>query len=178
MTAPLILSLALHPDDQARLDALRREHFPPDRNQLRAHVTMFHAVPGEHLPAVRDAVTQVCRRPPFPVEVTGVRPLGRGTALTLDSPELTDVRAALAREFSPWLTRQDAQTYRAHVTVQNFVTPAAARSLVARLTDGFEPWSVRATGVCVHRYLGGPWELLAQTPFDGGTESTGGPGTS
>ena len=165
MTAPLVLTLVLHPDDQERLDALRRKHFPPERNQLQAHVTMFHAVPGEHLPAVLDAVTRVCRRAPFAVPVTGVRSLGRGTALTLAAPELTQVRAELAREFSPWLTRQDAQRFAAHVTVQNFVTPDAVRSLVASLSAGFEPWDARATGVGVHRYLGGPWEPLAEVPF-------------
>jgi len=165
VTAPLVLTLVLGPDDQERLDALRRSHFPPERNQLQAHVTMFHALPGEHLPAVRDAVAQVCRRSPFAVPVTGVRSLGRGTALTLAAPELTQVRAELAREFSPWLTRQDAQRFNAHVTVQNFVTPDAARSLVARLSQSFQPWAARATGVAVHRYLGGPWELLDEVAF-------------
>lgn len=167
MSDPLILTLVLHPEDQERLDTLRRRHFPPERNQLQAHVTMFHAVPGEHLPAVRDAVTQVCRRPPFTVPVTGVRSLGRGAALTLASPELTEVRADLARAFGPWLTRQDAQRFDAHVTVQNFVRPETARALVERLSEGFEAWEVRATGVGVHRYLGGPWELLDDVPFSG-----------
>jgi hypothetical protein len=39
--------LALLPDAvQARLDGLRRAHYPPERNRVPAHCTLFHAVPG------------------------------------------------------------------------------------------------------------------------------------
>lgn len=44
---PLIVTLALDEQAQARFDALRSRHFPPDRNVLDAHVTLFHALPGE-----------------------------------------------------------------------------------------------------------------------------------
>ena len=37
---PLILSAVLDPLVQGRLDALRRAHFPPERNHLDAHVTL------------------------------------------------------------------------------------------------------------------------------------------
>jgi len=43
MAGPLIVTAELAPEDFAWLDALRRHHFPPERNQLRAHLTMFHA---------------------------------------------------------------------------------------------------------------------------------------
>ena len=44
--APLILSAVLDGPVQRRLDALRRTHFPPHRNHLDAHVTLFHHLPG------------------------------------------------------------------------------------------------------------------------------------
>src|ERR1700712_5017184 len=44
--APLILTLALHGEDQARFDRLRIAHFPPERNLIPAHITMFHHLPG------------------------------------------------------------------------------------------------------------------------------------
>ncbi|WP_167585497.1 2'-5' RNA ligase family protein [Kineococcus rubinsiae] len=168
MSDPLILALALAGADAGRLDALRERHFPPQRNQLRAHVTMFHQLPGEELPAVLDAVREACARPAFTVEVAGVRSLGRGAALVLRSPELDALRADLARRFTPWLTRQDAQRFSAHVTVANFLAPDAAKALVADLSAGFTPWAVRAEGVAVHRYLGGPWELVDVVPLAGG----------
>lgn len=84
----------------------------------------------------------------------------------LGSPALRDVRAELARRWSPWLTRQDAQPFSAHVTVQNKVEPAVAKALVAVLQAGFAPWTLTATGVHVWRYLDGPWEHVATVGFD------------
>nr|WP_276612130.1 2'-5' RNA ligase family protein [Kineococcus vitellinus] len=148
------------------LDALRRRWFPPERNQLSAHVTMFHALPGEELPEVLDAVREACRRPAFDVRVTGLRSLGRGVALVLRAPELDAVRARIAAAFAGRLGRQDAQGFRPHVTVANFLPPERARELLARLEADFSPWSARARGVAVHRYLGGPWEQVAEQLFD------------
>ena len=42
-----------------------------------------------------------------PVDLTGVRSLGRGVAVTIASPGLAALRARLAREWAPWLTVQD-----------------------------------------------------------------------
>ena len=42
MTAPIIVTALIGAPDFAFLDALRRAHFPPDRNHLRAHLTLFH----------------------------------------------------------------------------------------------------------------------------------------
>jgi hypothetical protein len=51
------------------------------------------------------------------------------------------------------------------VTVQNKVTPDAARSLHAQLSAAFEPEPVTARGLGLWRYLGGPWEPLDELPF-------------
>ena len=44
--APLILTAQLPRDLHARFTALRTAHFPPERNYLEAHVTLFHALPA------------------------------------------------------------------------------------------------------------------------------------
>ena len=106
-----------------------------------------------------------CARPPFDVDVTGVRSLGRGAALVLASPDLLALRAELARRWSGWLTAQDRQRFSAHVTVQNKVDPATAKALAQRLTASFVPWQLQATGVHVWRYLGGPWEHVETVPL-------------
>ena len=159
------MTLLLDHEAQRRFDRLRVEHFPPERNFLAAHVTLFHALPGEHEDAVRADLTAAARRPPFPVGVTGVRFLGRGVAYELSSPELDELRGSLARRWASWLTPQDRQRHRPHVTVQNKVAPDAARALHARLSAAFEPGTVRARGLGLWRYLGGPWEPLAELPF-------------
>lgn len=163
--APLVLTLQLDPDAQDRFDALRRAHFPPERDHLAAHVTLFHAVPGEHERQVRSDVAQVARRRPYEVDVVQVRSLGRGVAYDLRSAELAAQRAELARRWAPWLTPQDARPHAPHVTVQNKVDPAVARRLLEQLQAGFVPYAVPATGLALWRYLGGPWEPLAAYPF-------------
>lgn len=163
---PLILSAVLDAPVQQRLDALRRMHFPPERNHLDAHVTLFHHLPGAEEDAVARAVAAAASERPAPsVEVTGVRLLGRGVAVVLASPELAAVRAGLARDWSPWLTAQDRRKRDLHVTVQNKVTPDAARALHADLSAGFVPERTRAVALALWRYRGGPWEAVARWAF-------------
>ncbi len=45
----LVVTLLLGEVVQRRFDELCARHFPGDRNHLAAHVTLVHAVPGEHL---------------------------------------------------------------------------------------------------------------------------------
>lgn len=155
---PLILTLRLDAESQERFDALRRAHFPTGRNHLAAHVTLFHALPGAHADAVRTDLVAAAHRVPFAVEVAAPRPLGRGVAYDLRSRELDALRAALADRWRPWLTPQDARRFAAHVTVQNKVSPAAARALLDELRAGFVPGEARADGLDLWRYAGGPWE--------------------
>jgi 2'-5' RNA ligase len=162
---PLVVTLLLDDDAQRRFDRLRAEHFPPARNHLAAHVTLFHALPGEREDAVAADLTAAAARPPFDVAVTGVRFLGRGVAYTLASTGLTELRRDLAVAWEPWLTPQDRQRHAPHVTVQNKVDPAVARALHARLSAAFEPGTVGARGLGLWRYLGGPWEPVARYPF-------------
>jgi 2'-5' RNA ligase len=162
---PLVVTLALDDDAQQRLEALRRRHFPPERNVVPAHVSLFHALPGAHEAQVLDDLATACRRPAFPVTVAGVTSLGRGTALRVRAAGLASLHAELARAWGPWLTAQDRQPPRPHVTVQNKVTPEAARALQAELVD-LPPVEARAVGVDVWRYVGGPWEHLRRVQFE------------
>ena len=162
---PLVLTLRLDEAAQARFDALRQAHFPAERNHLQAHVTLFHALPGEHEDEVRADLEASARRPAYDVDVVRVRSLGRGVAYDLRSAELAAQRADLARRWQPWLTPQDARPHAAHVTVQNKVTPEQARALLRELVAGFAPYAVRATGLALWRYLGGPWEPLGTYRF-------------
>ncbi len=162
---PLIVTLLLDPAAQERFDRLRAAHFPARRNHLAAHLTLFHALPGSAVDLVSADLAHAADRPAFDVAVTGVRSLGRGVAYTLDAPELTDLRAGLARAWSSLLTPQDRQRHAPHVTVQNKVEPAVARALRDRLAAEFVPHRVGARGLGLWRYLGGPWAPVAEFPF-------------
>lgn len=170
MSDPLVLTLLLDPASQQRFDTLRRAHFPAHRNHLDAHLTLFHALPGERRDVVEaDLRDAAAHRPPFPLAVVGPRLLGRGVALDLASDELDDLRTHLARRWWPVLTRQDRQPHRPHVTVQNKVEPAQARALHARLSAAFVPHTAGGRGLVLWRYAGGPWEHLSTWPFGGGS---------
>ena len=55
---PLIVTAALDEAAFAWFDDLRRAHFHPLRNRVPAHLTLFHALPGEHEARVVEALYQ------------------------------------------------------------------------------------------------------------------------
>ena len=165
-TRPLIVTAVL--DDAAFdwFDDLRRTHFPAGRNQVPAHLTLFHALPGEREADVLDALnTAAARYPPPRLDVRGPWSLGRGVAYRLASSDLERLRADLAEQFAPWLTAQDRARFRPHITIQNKADPEDARRLLERLQLEFEAFDIQAEGLGLWRYLGGPWQPVATLPF-------------
>lgn len=75
------------------------------------------------------------------------------------------LRSALARRWDPLLSAQDRRPSALHVTVQNKVAPETARALQLQLTARWHPPTVRACGLELWRYLGGPWKLVSSHPF-------------
>ncbi len=47
--------------DQAWFNALRREHYPPERNMLDAHLTLFHHLPPSVNDELKHRLTQETR---------------------------------------------------------------------------------------------------------------------
>lgn len=161
-----ILTLALDATSFATLDALRRAHFPAERNLLPAHLTLFHRLPEETEADVAGAVAlAAAATDAFALEFVRPRSLGRGVAIEVASPPLAALRRRLADAFEPWLTAQDAHGFRAHVTVQNKASAQAARALLAQLDAGWRAWHGRADGLLLWRYAGGPWEAVATHAF-------------
>lgn len=162
---PIIMTLQLDEESAAFFERLRRAHFPPALNKIPAHLTLFHALPGDELLAVMETTARAAARPPFMVSVEGLMPLGRGVAFRLASPALVGLRADLARRFAPWLTRQDREGFRPHITVQNKVAPHEARATQAELERTFAPFQARAEGVQLWSYEGGPWAPIGALGF-------------
>ena len=158
--APLVLTLALEPAAQAAFEQLRRQYFPARLNRIPAHITLFHALPGEEAAAIRATLANaVVDLPRFELDVSDVKKLGRGVAYALISPVLERLHADLRREWLPWLSRQDQQPYRPHIVVQNKVDPQQALQTYDALARTFRPYKVQADSLLLWRYLGGPWEL-------------------
>lgn len=155
---PVIITVHVEPEDIEPFNRLRQEHFPPARNFLDAHITVFHHLPGARLAAVRDkAADTLATRRSFLATVSGIQHLGAGVAFKLESPELQDLRADLVRRFGSWPGPQDLQKFRPHITIQNKVSREKADQLFSQLRSVFEPKSIRVTGLDLWSYLGGPW---------------------
>lgn len=168
MAGALIVTAELAETDFAWLDRLRRAHFPPDRNQLPAHLTMFHALPPSAEGEVRRSLSRLAPETPPRASIEGLMDLGGGVAFRVVSEELNAMRRELAANFHGLLSAQDSGGWRPHITIQNKVPPKEARALLARLEREFRPVALRVSGLGLHRYLGGPWEHLEAYSFRGG----------
>lgn len=167
MAGALIVTADLGAADFAWLDGERRLYFPPERNQLAAHLTMFHALPPSLETEVRGQLKAQCAGPRPAATVAGLMNLGGGVAYRVVSPELDSIRETIADHFHGSLTAQDAGVWRAHVTIQNKAPPRDAKALFDRLERDFRPRPLTIHGLVLHRYLGGPWETLGQFAFRG-----------
>lgn len=167
---PLVVTLALEAEAQAWLQALRDAHFPPERNLVPAHVTLFHHLPGAEIATVAATLVAECAAVQAPaVRLGPPRFLGRGVALAVAAPEVAALRGRLAALWGSWLTPQDRQGWRPHATVQNKVAPEAARALDAQLLATLPPVrEARAEALLLWHYRGGPWEAAGRFAFAGG----------
>lgn len=166
--APLILTALLPKDMHAWATALRTRHFPPQRNYLEAHVTLFHAIPAHSEAEVVGALKQFAAEfAPVDAELVGLISLGRGTAFKLHSPGVLRLRDGIADHLRGMLTAQDQHRPLLHVTIQNKVSPAEAKALQAALEGTIEARRFAFRGLGLHRYMGGPWQHIRDFAFRG-----------
>ena len=168
MAGALIITAEIAPRDLAWLDQLRRSHYPAERNQLPAHLTMFHALPPSTESEARSTLSRIASdTSPPQASIEGLLNLGGGVALRVVSVELDRIRRELADCFHGLLSSQDAGGWRPHVTIQNKVPAKEARALMEQMQRSFTTRPLGISGLGLHRYLGGPWEKLALFSFRG-----------
>lgn len=161
---PLVATLAMSPSAQQFFDELRRLHFPPERNFLNAHLTLFHALPDEpHI--VEDLRNVIKDREPFNVTAQAIVSLGNGTAFKIIAPELTVLHQRLQKNWHDFLSNQDRQKRNFHITVQNKVESNEAKRLQTELAKVFQPFNFTVSGIQLWRYLQGPWEYKMTLDF-------------
>jgi len=168
MVQPFIVTAGLPADIQGWAEGLRRVYYPPERNHLHAHVTLFHAfAPSlfEELTRFLPRITGEFAAPQ--AEITGLMDLGTGTAIALASPQLLTLRSVIAEHFRGSLTAQDLHEPRPHITIQNKVTKREARALQAALAPTIAARRFTFPALELHLYQGGPWELVKRSAFRG-----------
>lgn len=172
MHDPLILTALCDARTQGIFNELREAYFPPARNMLDAHVTLFHALPGAQLPWVVQQLEALAEtQAPLPFSVSGPFSLGHGVALRLQCPPLVALRNQLTKRCDAAevpLTKQDQAPLRPHVTVQNKVSLQDARRTLEAITMAWDPsFSGHIEGLGLWHYRGGPWELAHRVAFAG-----------
>ncbi|WHO37677.1 2'-5' RNA ligase family protein [Sphingobium sp. AP49] len=167
MADPIIVTALLAAADFAWADGQRRAHFPPDRNRVPAHVTLFHHLPPSLLPELKIRLKQLCTGPAPRARLADILLLGQGVAYRIDSPDLVGLRADLADTFAGLLTPQDQAGFRPHLTIQNKVASNVARALADQLRADFRPRPLAIAGLAAWHYRGGPWEEAMAARFRG-----------
>ncbi len=168
MAYPIIVTAALPPAIFGPADTLRRAHFPPERNVLSAHLTLFHALPPSIEGELRALIADLAaHHAPPRARLAGIVSLGRGTAIAVESDALMELREIIADRFDGCLTAQDQNRPRFHITIQNKVSPHDARALQAQLTPDFQPKDFAIPALEAHYYRGGPWEEAGRWPLRG-----------
>jgi len=163
---PWLVTLGLDPGMFDRLDALRARYFPPERNVVPAHVSLFHHLPRDREDAVRPTLERVAGGTgALPLTFTGLFRLSGGMAVRVESPGLSAVRRDLAAAFDPWLTAQDRQPFRPHVTLMNKAERSAAARAFDELAPAWSPSEGTGESLLLWSYRGGPWELAGRYPF-------------
>ena len=167
MAGPLIVTAEIAHRDFSWIEGLRRANYPPERNRVAAHLTMFHALPPSAEMELRGRIAQIVQRAAPAAMIAGLMDLGGGVAFRVVSPELDRIREELAKDLHGLLSAQDAGGWRPHITIQNKVPPRVARQLFETLERRFEPRPLAVSGIAIHRYMDGPWQPLASYSFRG-----------
>lgn len=81
---PLVLTLTLDRASQAFLTNLRAKYFPPHRNHLHAHVTLFHAIPAAWIHELDRELTKLCgKAKEWDVGIGEPKKMGRGGVMVM-----------------------------------------------------------------------------------------------
>lgn len=163
---PLIVTAKMDAESFEFLNALRKAYFPPERNHLAAHITLFHHLPGEYLSEIEDHLKiTASRQYEFKLLFGEIKFIGRGSIARIESPDLVSLRNKLANYWSDWLTSQDKQKFMPHVTLQNKTESEEARLVYEKLKESWEPRTGTATALQLWHYRNGPWQLANEFVF-------------
>lgn len=165
LNAPLIVTLLLDENAAQFFNGLRTKHFPPERNHLAAHLTLFHHLPSDEPKIREDLQRWSLDTKPLLLNVTDVVSIGKGVAYKIGSADLLRLHKMMQREWQPWLTPQDGQKLWPHVTVQNKVAPAVAKETLQLMQASFRPFTAHGLGFGLWSYEGGPWRFAQEFKF-------------
>jgi hypothetical protein len=163
--SPLIITLRLNEEAFNFFNALRQKFFPPERNFLSAHLTLFHHLPPNEVAIAEELQILSQQQPTLVLSVTDVVSIGKGVAYKIDCPPLVQLHKRMQEKWQHWLIPQDKQKLWPHVTVQNKVTAQVAKETLSELKASFQPFTATGIAFDLWQYEGGPWTFLKSHPF-------------
>ena len=158
MSQPLILTLQLDPFAQTFYENLRRRHFPPERNLIPAHLTLFHQLPDKDstYTTVRE-LARIHSGPPARPQHSPVDRARRCHLLPIRTTRLTPLRS---------LARIQGSTHSpgppALPTAHRHPKQGRSRNRIGYALRARCPFVAPPNGIglTLWRYLGGPWKHL------------------
>lgn len=173
--AVLLVTLGFDAPTFERLDALRVRYFPPERNFIPAHVSLFHHLPGAEEAEIDAALAEAAAsRGPIALRFPSLRRMDQGMMAVVEAPGLPAIHERLVRAFRSWLTPQDRQPFRSHVTIMNKAKREQAAQAFGELQAAWSPWTGIGDRLLLWEYRGGPWDAVASYPFTGKPDAGGG----
>lgn len=162
---PIIVTLKLNDQAQVFFNALRQKYFPAERNFLDAHLTLFHALPGDRIESTLLFLKEIAQKnQAFVMKQKGWKSIGRGVAYVLESEVLQSLHKQMQQEWKLELSAQDNQKLWPHITIQNKVTSAEALQTL-QLVEGVNVPDLKGLGFNVFYYKDGPWEFVKTLHF-------------
>ncbi|KAL1297314.1 hypothetical protein AAFC00_004865 [Neodothiora populina] len=159
------------------MTSLRKKYFPPHLNKLDAHLTLFHALPGDALSSdIIPTLQSVARSTsPFPLNASRPFMLGKhGIAIAVPKTKggepAAQIHETLQAEWMEMLSPQDAAKggFRAHYTVMNKVDDeSVVQKGFEEIKGGWEGCEGVVEGLSLFRYERGRWVRFEDYKFEG-----------
>ncbi len=164
---PLVLTFSMEEVSFDRLDTWRSKYFPKERNHLKAHLTIYHQLPGQRIHELRELLSAVSQlQTAIPVKFSSLLLRQGFLGVRVESEKLNETKLNLDKILDSYLRVQDRKEYKPHVTLSNFGSPKEALRSFAELEKIFVPWDGYLTGMALFHYRGGPWEHDSSYFFD------------
>lgn len=167
-----VLTLNTTPSLHKPVTALREKHFPAHLNRTPAHLTMFHALPGSHMPSIVAAIEKECQDlAPFRLTTGSLFRMRRGVGINTGqgAQPARLLHQGLQKRWVDVLSEQDRQAWRPHWTIQNKVNDAAVvEETMREVEQDFQGAEGVAEGCVLWRYeRGGAWRFERMFEFGG-----------
>jgi hypothetical protein len=109
--SPLIVTLALDEPSFQFLNSFRQRYFPPVRNFLTAHLTLFHHLPSDEPQIWQDLNKWSEEQEPFSLRVTEVKSIGKGVVYKIECEPLLQLHRMMQKAWGFGYNRKTNKSY-------------------------------------------------------------------